>query len=237
MTPGSVDRFSDALYTSTEAARYLDVPESTVRRWIHSTPPAEHGVSGVRPHSVITALVRGRGHAAIPFVGLAEAYSLRALREAGVPLQRIRPALEVLGQELGLEHALASQRLYTDGAEILHDFATSVDSDAAAAAMQLVVVRHGQRVFADVVAGLLTQVTYVAGYAQSLPLPGYTQAEVVVDAGRGFGQPIFKHGGARLEDALELFGSGEPLEVVAEEFGVSEVEIEDALRVALRRAA
>jgi uncharacterized protein (DUF433 family) len=32
-------------------------------------------------------------------------------------MQRIRPALDALEQEIGIEHALASRRLYSDGAE------------------------------------------------------------------------------------------------------------------------
>jgi hypothetical protein len=36
-------------------------------------------------------------------------------------MQRIRPAINALHRELGLEYALASQRLFTDRAEILYD--------------------------------------------------------------------------------------------------------------------
>jgi hypothetical protein len=54
----------------------------------------------------------------MPFIGLAEAYALAAFRHAGVPMQRIRPAIDVLARELGVEYALASRRLYTDGAEV-----------------------------------------------------------------------------------------------------------------------
>jgi len=64
-----------------------------------------------------------QGGAVVPFIGLAEGYVLAALRKAGVSLQRIRPALNHLQRELGLEHALASRRLYTDGAEVLYDYA------------------------------------------------------------------------------------------------------------------
>ena len=59
----------------------------------------------------------------MPFIGFAEAYVLSAFRRAGVPLQRIRPAVDVLSSEIGLEHALASKKLYTDGAEVLYDYA------------------------------------------------------------------------------------------------------------------
>lgn len=38
-----------------------------------------------------------------------------------MPLQRIRPALDALDREFGVAHALASRRLYTDGAEVLYD--------------------------------------------------------------------------------------------------------------------
>ena len=40
------------------------------------------------------------------------------------------------------------------------------------------------------------------GYVRLIRLPAYEVAEVVVDPARGFGQPIFVRGGARLEDAL-----------------------------------
>jgi uncharacterized protein (DUF433 family) len=62
-------------------------------------------------------------------------------------------------------------------------------------------------------------------------------AEVLVDPSRGFGQPIFARGGARLEDALALFRADEPLDVVADEYGVPRVELEDAVRIATRIAA
>jgi uncharacterized protein (DUF433 family) len=128
-------------------------------------------------------------------------------------MQRIRPALEQLDSQFGLSHALASRRLHTDGAEVLFDYAESANAPGLArAARELVVVRNGQRVFNEV-------------------------AEIVVDPNRGFGQPIFARGGARLEDALSLFRAGEPLDVVADEFGVPRDHLEDAVRVATRAAA
>ena len=60
---------------------------------------------------------------------------------------------------------------------------------------------------------------------------------MLVDPNRGFGQPVFARGGARLEDALALFRAGEPLHVVADEHGVPRAELEDAVRIATRIAA
>ncbi len=74
-------------------------------------------------------------------------------------------------------------------------------------------------------------------YAQLIHLPEYRTGEVVADPRRGFGQPIFVHGGARLEDVLGAFQAGESLEALAREYGVPLDELEDALRVASRRAS
>ena len=53
----------------------------------------------------------------------------------------------------------------------------------------------------------------------------------------GLASQIFSHGGARVQDALAMFDAGEPLEVVADEFGVPEAELKESVRVALRRVA
>lgn len=224
-----VNRFADPLYTTAEVAAFLGVPAETIRRWVGSS-------SGVR-EAVITAAAGRPRHARIPFVGLAEAYTLRAFREAGVSLQRIRPALERLDNELGLEHALASERLFTDGSEVLLDVARRTEGTASLAAKQLVVIRNGQHVFHEVVADYLRRITFKGGYAQVIPLPAYVHARVVVDSRRSFGQPIFTSSGVRLTDALGLFEAGEPLATVSQEYGIPEVELQAALRVALRHVA
>ncbi len=77
--------------------------------------------------------------ASVPFVGFAEAFVLGPLRKAGVQTQRTRLAVKKLNDELGLDHALASRRVYTDGAELIFDYASSSDD-----AELLTVVRTGQ---------------------------------------------------------------------------------------------
>jgi len=237
--PSALDRFSSPLYTVAEAARYLDVPASTLATWAKGYRRAGKGRPAVTGSPVLTTVPSPRRGPVIPFVGLAEGLVLTAMRRAGVPLQRIRPALARLDEELGLQHALASSRLYTDGAEVLYDYGeTGEDEEAARAARELVVVRSDQRVFNEVVEAYLRRLEFADdGYVQLIRLPAYEVAEVVVDPDRGFGQPIFARGGARLEDALALFRAGEPLDVVAEEYGVPRAELEDAVRIATRIAA
>jgi uncharacterized protein (DUF433 family) len=235
-----LDRFSTALYTVPEAARYLDVPASTLSTWAHGYHRRPHGRPEVVGAPILTTLPRPavRGPV-IPFIGLAEGVVLTAMRRSGVPLQRIRPALEQLDSQFGLSHALASKSLYTDGAEVLFDYAESTDDpDLVRAARELVVVRNGQRVFNEIVAAYLRRLEFDPhGYVRLIRLPAYEIAELVVDPARGFGQPIFARGGARLEDALALFRAGEPLDTVADEYGIPPDQLEDAVRIATRPAA
>lgn len=238
--PHGLDRFSAPLYTVSEAARYLDVPTTTLNSWAHGYRNHPKGRPEVVGAPILTALPR---HAPrqpiIPFIGLAEGVVLTAIRRSGVPMQRIRPALEQLDTQFGLSHALASRRLYTDGAEVLFDYAeTSDDPSLARAASELVVIRNGQYVFNEVVAGYLRRLEFDAeGYVRLIRLPAYRVAEIVVDPARGFGQPIFARGAARLEDVLSMFRAGEPLDVVADEYGVPRDQLEDAVRIATRVAA
>ncbi|SNQ46551.1 putative antitoxin VapB45 [Frankia canadensis] len=233
-------RFRVPLYSVAEAGRYLGVPASTFAAWAYGYVLRRPGGSAVHGDPIVTVRPRSTpGAAVVPFVGLAEGLVLAAIRRAGVPLQRIRPALARLADELGIEHVLASRALYTDGAEVLYDFAESHgDSPEARGARELVAVRHGQRVFGEIVESYLRRVEFAEdGYARLISLPQYPRASVVVDPARGFGQPIFARGGARLEDALGRFRAGEPLADVAAEFGGPPDDLEDAVRIATGTAA
>jgi uncharacterized protein (DUF433 family) len=158
---------------------------------------------------------------------------LAAFRKAGLPLQRVRPALTRLQDELGLAHVLASTSLYTDGAEVLYDYAeSSGDTVAARSTRDLVVVRNNQRVFKEVVDAYLRRIDFSDdGWASLIHLTQYGEADVVVDPERSFGELIFALGAARVEVVLGRFKAGESLESLNDEFGVPVPELVDALRV------
>ena len=52
----------------------------------------------------------------------------------------------LLAKEIGIDHALASRSLYTDGAELLFDYVQHASGEEAKAAGELVVVRNGRPV-------------------------------------------------------------------------------------------
>jgi hypothetical protein len=89
-----VDRFGALLYGIGEAAGYLAVPPSTLTTWAYGYERRRAGARDASARPIVTAVRPERpGEPVVPFIGLAEAY------------------------------ALASRRLYTDGAEVLYDYA------------------------------------------------------------------------------------------------------------------
>lgn len=232
--------FDLPLYTVADAARIVDVAPSTLTTWAKGYVRRVPGRADVVGAPIISYLPsRQAKDPTIPFVGLAEAMVLAAVRRSGVPMQRIRPALDEMQASIGLDHALASKRLYTDGAELMFDYAESrPDSDERRLLRDLVVVRSGQRVFAETVEAYLRRIEYGPdGYASLIHVPAYEHAEVVADPTRSFGAPIFERGGARIDDVLQRFWTGESLEELSVEFGVPVDQLEDVVRVASRQAA
>jgi hypothetical protein len=209
----SVDRFATLLYGIGEAAGYLAIPPSTLSTWAYGYGRRQAQARNISAKPIVTAVRPERaGDPAMPFIGLAEAYALAAFRHAGIPMQRIRPAIDALARELGLEYALASRRLYTDGAEVLYDYARHPgDTPEGESARELVVVRNNQRVFSEVVELYLRRIEFAAdGYAQLIRLPQYRVSEVTVDPDHEFGRPQFTHGGSAVDDVIDLFRAGEP---------------------------
>ena len=163
------ERFTRRLYTVAGAARLVGMSPSTLRTWSHGYERRLTNSKRVSQGPVITALENGsEDQRSIPFIGLVEAAVVQAFRNTGLPLQRIRKALEILANEGELEHALASRQLFSDGASVLYDYATrSQDKQL----RLLTVVHTGQRVFHEVIGDYLERITFGDTWATELILP------------------------------------------------------------------
>ncbi len=234
-------RFTVPLYTSAQAARYVRVPESTYRTWANGYRRVlDGGRRQVTGDPVVTTLPAKRGHPTIPFVGFAESMVLAAFRRAGVSLQHLRQAIPVLEQEVGVAHALASKRLYTDGAVILYDYAAtgSVEANVAEELSGLTRVLDGQRVFAEVVRDYLRRITYAKdGWADQIVLPFTDRDLLRIRPDQASGQPIFVHGRAPLEAVVSRWRAGDRLAEIARDFDVPVDDVEDAVRVTVGAVA
>jgi uncharacterized protein (DUF433 family) len=212
-------RFTEPLYTVTQAARLVGMPPSTLTSWSKGYTHRLSGRATVAKGPVITALDRASaGGPSIPFIGLVEAMVVQAFRRTDLPLQRIRRALDVLGAEGELEHALASRKLYTDGAEILYDYARDTGDGQL---RLLTVVSSRQRVFHEVIESYLERIHFDDDpWATELIVP-VTEHEVLrVRPEVASGDPLFISGGAPLSAVLSRHRAGEPVESIADDYDV-----------------
>lgn len=227
-------RFTVPIYTSAEAARYLDVHPDTFSTWVKGYRKEFRDRPPVHGQSLITGIEpEFRGGPSIPFIGLAEGMFLSALRRAGMPLQQIRPALDLVRSRLGIEHALASRRLFVAGAQLLWEVSTTpgVDMDARNGARDLVVLRDGQYVFRKVVERYLQLISYDEEYARRVGLPRYEVASIVADPQINFGKPYFAHSGTPLFAVRDLLRAGETVEDVAGDFGIPVDQVTEVAQV------
>lgn len=204
------------LYTLAEMARYLQMPRSTLRYW-------------VQPKGIVRSLPHKRGEAYLPFVALAEAQFTQSMRRADLTLHAVEEAVMALRGELG-EHWLSRARLAHDGKDVLFRLA-SEDPEWSRA-------RDGQTGIPGVIELGLQMITF-----DSDDLPGRVRlnyvegADVVIDPRFAFGQPMIESRGVRVEDIAHLFFAGEPMAVVAAEFGVDTETVEAVVRAYGPRAA
>lgn len=228
-------RFTEPLYTVAEASRFLAVPASTLGTWSKGYLRRPAGKPEVRGSAIVTSVPAERGWPTITFGGLAEAMVLAAFRRSGVSLQHIRVAVDVLAQQMDVEHALASRRLYSDGAVILFDYADRQNDEELAGLTEVV---SRQRVFSPVIRDYLERIDYADDqWAVCVASPATPRPIVLADPSRAFGQPIFRHGAAPVESIESRIRAGEPLDHVAADFGVPPEDVAEYLRVPLPVAA
>jgi uncharacterized protein (DUF433 family) len=215
------------LYSITQAARILSMPPSSLRNWAAGYPIQRPSDRRAFASPLITTEPHRQGsRATVPFVGLAEAHTLQAFRAAGVPVQRIRPAITWLKEHLGLAQALASERLMTDGAEVLYDFATHTDDAEAREAVDgLVVVRSGQQVFRQVVRDYLSGVEFRDGWISLIHLPNYDKVDVTVNPCVNGSRPTVTRRGIPLDTILGRLRGGEAASEVAADYRLTRSEI------------
>src|SRR5580693_2702470 len=226
--------YTTPLYHKAEAAHIIVVPAQTFRNWAVGYARKRLDGSQVVSAPIVTTLEPARPQGvSVPFIGLAEAYIVAAFTKAGLPMQRIRPAVLWLQDHIGLPQALASQRLQTDGAEVLWDFGRqSGDPGDQDMVEGLVVVRSGQQVFRPVVRDYLTRVTYENGWTRSIQLPQYGKADVVVDPWLNGGQPTVARRGIRVADIMSRLRADEPAGDVADDYDLTAWDVEEIRRAA-----
>lgn len=211
----AADIYTTPLLTARDTARYLAIPESTLDRWL-SAPSGQPMVHAIEPVK--------RGWPRVPFVGIVEAYVLRALRDLGLSMDQIRRTAALVREEFDDPFALATRRIATDGAAL---FVRLADES-------IVHAPDRQHAFTEVIERHLRYIDWdSSGYPARLHLSHFPDsAHVVIDPRFGWGAPVLAESKVRVEDLVNLWRSGESLKTVAAEYDLSVDVVEDVVRQA-----
>lgn len=156
-----------------------------------------------------------------------EAQLLSQFRDAGVPLQRLRPAIVRLRDEMQSEYPLAAARTLLDvhGRELVMKVQETVDLPRA---LSLVVVRSGQRILSSGAQSFVDRVDYGEPEEVARRMLAAIGSNVWFDPLRAWGRPAVR--AVPAEALAEGFRAGDSPRELAELFDLDLQSVEDALR-------
>jgi uncharacterized protein (DUF433 family) len=214
-------------YGLTEASRYLSIPSATLRSWVAGRKyPTETGPRFFKPIIQLPEDVR----AGLSFVNLVEAHVLDAIRRHHqVPLGKIRQAIHYLQKHFSSAHPLAEQRFQTDGIDLfVEKFGQLIN-----------VTQSGQMALRDLLKAYLHRVERDAS-GTAVRLYPFTRKRdlsepkvVVIDPHISYGRPVLVGTGIPTAIVAERYKAGESIDELAEDYGRSRNEIEEAIRCEL----
>ena len=211
-------------YGVSEAARYLNIPPSTLRSWIsgiryRSDRSNYEPVISVPPSEIVQ----------LSFVNLVEAHVLVALRRVHkVRLQDIRVALDTLEKQFPEQpHPLAFKSFATDGKDLFLKYLGQLInlSKRGQLVMEKVIDMYLHRIEYDT-SGPVILYPFTRGPFQEDDQP----KAVLMNPYISFGRPVLAGRGVPTELVFERFNAGELIDALAKDYGRKRWEIEEAIR-------
>lgn len=210
-----------AIYSYADVDRLVGLHSGTARRWLEGYDRA-----GRFYDPVLRA--EPTDSDAVTWGEMVEARLLAEFRNRDVPVQRMRPAVVQLRKEFGpYPLAYAHPFLDVDGRELVRLVQEQVGLERQ---LQLVVVRNGQLVLAEVAERFSSAVEYDGGVAGRLK-PDLRTPDVVMDPRRAFGQPAVRN--VRTESLAEDYRAGTSREELAELYDLTPGQVDAAIRFEL----
>jgi uncharacterized protein (DUF433 family) len=197
-------------YQVQEAARYARIAPQTVVFW-------QRGTAG--------PLAPRHQREALSYMQLIEVGVVAALRNAGVKLSRVREAREYFARTFQREYPFAQYQFMTDGRGLFVNYAQLVGTKQGFGKL-LRPDQQGQLAWEEVI-GRLKEFDYERqDFAIRWHVAG-PDSSVVIDPRVAFGSPMVK--GISTWAIRGRWSAGEPPDEIAEDFGLSEAEVIDAL--------
>ena len=190
-------------YRVSEAAHYAHITGQTIRNWQKL---------GNRP-SPLGARESGK---ALSYLQLIELAVVAACRNAGMQLPKIRASREYLSQKFGDPHPFATQKLLTDGVDLMMECGDEL----------LVTNLKGQLAWKKVIQDRLNEFVYLDKIAAQWRVAG-NSSSVLIDPRVQFGRPSVR--GIPTWIIAARHDAGEDIPAIAKDFGIPKSMVADAL--------
>ena len=208
-------------YAPAEAARYLKLPQATLRAWtVGRSYPVSDGparfLALIKPAQVRPPL--------LSFYNLIEAHVLRALRtEHGVSIKALRDSIAYAERTLDVDRLLLSEDLRTRAGSVLLDhYGELIDLS-----------RSGQIAIRKVFEDHLARVEWDRWHFPVRLYPFPTEAHsahrpIAIDANIAFGRPVLVSRGISTHAIAERLDAGESVADLAADYDLAAADIEQA---------
>ncbi|MBW1808953.1 MAG: DUF433 domain-containing protein [Deltaproteobacteria bacterium] len=231
---GGRSPLSIPLYSFLEAARYIGMPQSTLRAWVFGQKfPKASGSGFFKPLIELDAEPQEPNH--LSFTNLIEAQVLAAMRRThGVSMTKVRNALAYLYKHFDMDHPLASHEFETDGVDIfISELGALISvSDSGQTAMREAIKMHLERIERDDDNVAVRLYPFI----RSVPKPDEPKV-IVIDPRVSFGRPVLVGTGIPVETIVDRFHAGESLSELSNDYSCETKLLEEAIRCALPKAA
>lgn len=225
-------------YRSAEAARLLALPRETVKAWAFGQ---DYVHQDGRPKRFVRLIdAADPKHKLLSFANLCELHVLAAVRRHHrVPMPSVRASLDFVARELGTPRPLIAQEFLTNGVELFVEHAGQLlnTSQKGQQALRGEFERALSRIRRDD-RGMpvrLFPYTRRTSSSESADQPD----AIVIDPRLAFGRPALVRAGVTTEVIEDRFRAGDSPRDMADDYGVDETDILEAIRFELeqRRAA
>lgn len=222
-----VDLLARPVYGTAQVDRILGLHPGTATRWIDGYVRA-----GRRYPPVVREV--STGSETVTWGEFIETRLLSEFRSAGVPMIRMRPAVERLREELNAPYPLALARPWIDpeGRELVRRVQEEIGLEQK---LLLVVVRNDQLLLSLPAEQFVDSVDFDESEAVRRVRPIPRLQHVVFDPLKQFGEPVVRAVPTAI--IAEQYRAGDRIPMIAEAYLLTEEQVEQALRYELERGS
>jgi uncharacterized protein (DUF433 family)/DNA-binding transcriptional MerR regulator len=213
-TDGDVREFPR--YSISEAAFYARIPVTTLHAWTQG----QDYVTRDGIHRTFRPLIAlaDKKNRLLSFYNLVEAHVLRSTTEQGVPLKNVRRALDYVHDAIPGRHPLLTHDFEVSGKEVfIRHLGNTINA-----------TQYGQIAMREILDKYLK---LIARDGHGLPIRVFpiNSKRLAIDPMFSSGKPIVKDRGITASVLWGRNKSGEPVPEIAKDYGLTEIEVKEAI--------